>query len=552
MKGTLKAHPALPGAALAGAALVAMSLWTGCFEGTTGGSETTNGLSGRILDGEGRPAGIVEVTLVPEAHRAPEGGPEGLLRTRSDAQGNYRFRKLEPGAYNLEAGDSSRGLKLLHRGIRIGNRPDSQAVLDASLAPSGTLRIPFADRRLPQGAIAWIPGTTWQARVQVGEASMLDLPRLPAGPVPEVRVSAPDSAGGSYVLADSLTVEPGGITDVPALAAWGHRKTLRLNLQGLPADSLGGHPVLLRLHAGNFDFSEAGPGGEDLRIAGPDGVPLNHQIQHWDAAAREAALWVRLDSPSSVSGDTSLTLHWGRGDALDPSSGPATFDSTRGFSSVWPLRGSDSSGLQDATGRFPLSPLPGDSSVADPGPAGSGRRFSGTGGLTASMPRGFGGNASFTVSFWTRFEAAPRRQTLVRFGLATPLRGFHLLIRPDTTAQFGPFDSTPDATPSPAQNHFPVKAFLNRWVHVASVYNASTGTVTAYIDSKVMATNSLPALDVDAAAGVRLAVPLPGANETGLHGSLADVRFVARAVGAAWIKAEYETAREGGALLELR
>lgn len=534
------------------APLFAMALWTGCFEGSTGGSETTNGLSGRILNGDGGPAGSAEVTLVPQGFRPPEGGADTLPRTRTDGQGRYRFGSLEPGSYSLEAGDSARGLKLLLRGIRIEHRPANTATLDGRLSASGTLRIPFADRHLPSGAVAWIPGTTWQARVLVGEASMLDLPRLPAGLIPEIKVTVPDSAGGTYILATGLVVGPGGVTDVPYLAAWARQKALRLDLRGLPADSLTGHPALLRLHAGNFDFSQAGPAGEDLRIAGPGGVALRHQVQHWDASAREASVWVRLDDPSGIPGDSSLSLHWSRGDALDRSSGPATFDSALGFASVWHLHGAGAPGLQDAAGAAHLAPLPGDSSVVVAGPAGGGRRFAGAGGLWAPMPRGFGGNASFTVSFWTRFEAASRRQTLARFGLSTPLRGFHLLIRPDTTAQFGPFDSTPDATPSAAQNHFPVKDLLDRWVHVASVYDASAGKVTAYVNGEIKAVNSLSVLDVDAAAGIRLAAPLTGSNETGLHGSLAGVRFMNRPVGAAWIKAEYESAREGGALLELR
>lgn len=538
--------PIAMGLALAAAFLAA------CFEGTTGGSETTNGLSGVIRDGEGRPAASAEVALVPEAFRPIDGGAGDLPRTRTDAEGRYRFGKIDPGTYNLEARDSARGLKLLLRGVRIGKDPGSTAIADGALATSGILRIPFADRNLPPGAVAWIPGTTWQARVEVGEAAFLELPRLPAGAVPSILVAVADPSGG-YVLARDLEVRAGGVTDVPPLLAWARSQALRLDLKGLPPDSLAGHPALLRLHAGNFDFSQAGPGGVDLRIAGPGGAALRHQVQHWDSVAREAAVWVRLDAPSGNPGDTSISLHWGRVDASDRSSGSAVFDSARGFASVWHLRGAGAAGLRDATGRTHLTPLPGDSSAPVAGPAGSGRRFAGTGGLESRMPAGFGGNASFTVSFWTRFQAdSARRQTLMRFGLPMPMRGFHFLIRRDTTAQIGPWDSSPDASPSAAQNHFPVKAFLDQWVHVASVYDAAAGTVTTYLNGALMASNNLPALDVDVAAGVRVAVPLSGSNETGLHGSLAEVRFVSRPLGAAWIKAEYESTREGGALLELR
>ena len=53
--------------------------------------------------------------------------------------------------------------------------------------------------------------------------------------------------------------------------------------------------VLLRLHAGNFNFAAAREDGADLRIVtGDNKTVLNHQIEKWDALMNEAFVWVKV------------------------------------------------------------------------------------------------------------------------------------------------------------------------------------------------------------------------------------------------------------------
>lgn len=93
-------------------------------------------------------------------------------------------------------------------------------------------------------------------------------------------------------------------------------------------------PVLLRLNKEWFDFSQARPKGEDLRITSEGGLVLAHQVEYWDASKGEAAVWVRIPS---IRGDAKQAIHlrWGHPSVEDGSSGSAVFNGDNGYLSVW-------------------------------------------------------------------------------------------------------------------------------------------------------------------------------------------------------------------------
>ena len=93
-------------------------------------------------------------------------------------------------------------------------------------------------------------------------------------------------------------------------------------------------PVLVRLSQDWFPFSEAKTQGEDIRFATSRGVPLAYQIDQWDAAAGSACIWVRVPV---IKGNAhqALKIYWGKADAESESSGPAVFNRSNGYLSVW-------------------------------------------------------------------------------------------------------------------------------------------------------------------------------------------------------------------------
>lgn len=103
----------------------------------------------------------------------------------------------------------------------------------------------------------------------------------------------------------------------------------------LPADAtLVSFPVLVRLNGDFFDFSQSLPHGEDLRFSDESGQPLTYQIEHWDAAREEAAIWVRIPTIRG-NAQQKIHLHWGNADAPTESNGRGVFDASNGYLSVW-------------------------------------------------------------------------------------------------------------------------------------------------------------------------------------------------------------------------
>ncbi len=95
-----------------------------------------------------------------------------------------------------------------------------------------------------------------------------------------------------------------------------------------------GFPLLVRLNKESFNFAEAKSDGADIRFSSSDGAALPYQVEAWDAAKGEAAVWVRV--PAIRGNDRQeIKLHWGKADAASESSGAALFNETNDFVSVW-------------------------------------------------------------------------------------------------------------------------------------------------------------------------------------------------------------------------
>ena len=81
-------------------------------------------------------------------------------------------------------------------------------------------------------------------------------------------------------------------------AEWKFRKKVTLDttsLVGEAADVAENVPVAVRLHSGNFLFTDAKPDGSDIRfVAGDDKTPLKHHVEMFDVANQLAILWVQV------------------------------------------------------------------------------------------------------------------------------------------------------------------------------------------------------------------------------------------------------------------
>lgn len=323
-------------------ALVAGALLAGCFRdgAVDGGTETETTLAGRVTDSLGRPAAEAEVVLLPRDFNPvrPSSVP---ARRVTDREGRYTFADIQAGEYNIQV-DGSGTQAALIRGIHVEPPPTAHdstvKVMDGVLRPSGRILIPWEILPYENGWV-YLPGTTVSARLLPagGNEEGFLLTGVPAGAYAELRATSGETLGEN-LLDDSLVIDPGETAVSPPYAAWSHSRRLVLAVSeaGL-AGEVTGYPLLLRLDASNFDFSQAAPDGSDIRFTGMGGRPLPYQIERWDAAARRAEVWIRADTLRGDGRDQVLGFHFGRAGAATRSDGSAVFGAAEGFAGAWHL-----------------------------------------------------------------------------------------------------------------------------------------------------------------------------------------------------------------------
>ncbi|MCX6872983.1 MAG: DUF2341 domain-containing protein [Verrucomicrobia bacterium] len=282
-------------------------------------------------------------------------------------------------------------------------------------------------------------------------------------------------------------------------------------------------PLLVRLTKDSLDFSQVKTGGADLRFATTTGMPLAYEIEQWDAAAKTAAIWVRIPA---ITGNArqEIKMYWGKADAVSESNGPSVFNSTNGYCSVMHMNGN----VLDATGS--TSPV---NNGATPTTAviGSTTWNLHNSSINASSITNFpsGDNPSSSGEVWIR-----ARQ--INSGWSMPLAwgnqnayGWNTWIM-----QIG-FWGSPTVLPAPLTCRGPASASgatalaAQQWYHV--VYTSSNGTGKLYVNG---------ALDATASGGT-ISITNPQAMYLGGDDLDVDEARVSSVVRSAnWVKMEYE------------
>ncbi|MBL8811062.1 MAG: zinc-dependent peptidase, partial [Planctomycetaceae bacterium] len=167
-------------------------------------------------------------------------------------------------------------------------------------------------------------------------------------------------------------------------------------------------PVLIRLVADSFDFSQAARDGADIRFATESDEPLSYQIEEWNAEKGVACIWVRMPLIRGNSRQP-FRLYWGNSAAKSESDGRAVFNESNGYITVWHL---------DETAHDVAGSLSGNDTgtTAVPGVIGAARRFDQGKGISAgesidSLPTG---SSSHSTEVW--FRPARTNATLIGWG----------------------------------------------------------------------------------------------------------------------------------------
>jgi hypothetical protein len=315
-------------------------------------------VTGIVLDSSGFPASGALVRAFPvdfDPVSDPRRDSIARFRDTTDALGAFGIKGLDTGACNLFIERPADGTRLLIRGVRL-TRGTTAVSGDHRLKAPGALRLTVPDSLRHDYAYLYLPGTPIYSYVDIsGETAPTLLDSVPAGEAPGIAYAAENREGPGLTLSSPVQVQPGDTVPVDAFAAWIHMRRIFVVTSGLGlTGSVSDFPLLIRLDASNFRFSEARTDGRDLRFADPDGAPLAYEIESWDAAAQRAAVWVRMDTVRAASDARFIRMYWGNASPAlaDASDGAAVFRAEAGYRGVWHLSQGGGDGLgnyRDAT-----------------------------------------------------------------------------------------------------------------------------------------------------------------------------------------------------------
>ncbi len=273
-------------------------------------------------------------------------------------------------------------------------------------------------------------------------------------------------------------------------------------------------PVLVRLDKDWFRVNEAKLKGEDLRFASSTGLPLAYQIDHWDAAAGTAAIWVRIPA---ITGNArqEITLYWGKSDASSESDGAAVFNKSNGYLSVWHMDET----LRDEAGTVTVQDA---GTTAAPGMIGPSRHFTGGrgmngGGKIRTYPFA---STSHTTEAW--FKADKFNSSLIRWGRGN-IVNLRLL---STPAHF----AITNCWGSPIQQAASVME-KNQWIHVAYTFSLQGWMI--YVNGRA----DMPAVWNNIQ---EIATPVELQIGDGFAGDLDEIRVSNVVRSADWMKLQYE------------
>ncbi len=125
------------------------------------------------------------------------------------------------------------------------------------------------------------------------------------------------------------------VTSVPDAGAWwdakwSYRMKIQFDATAKGADikeNLTDVPILVRLHTGNFKFSNAKSDGADLRLIGADDKsPLKYHIEKFDPKEEIALVWVKVPRISGGAAQDFIYLYYGNSSAPDGQDSGGTYD----------------------------------------------------------------------------------------------------------------------------------------------------------------------------------------------------------------------------------
>lgn len=411
--------------------IIGIALPFQCTQPTVAGnssSETTNGyIVGSLVKTDGSPATHTRIRLIPGNYNPIVNGPlpDSLINT-TDSSGEFKFHVQGGEKFNIEGVQNYSGERVFISDVMV-NKNDTFTVPRNMIQKPGSVKVFLPSLSTSHSGYLYCPGTTIWASVTNGSA-MID--SVPAGSIPVLQYVDKTDNTLNRVVKEGICVTSANTTSVIDNNVWNYSRNLYFNTT-LSGAAVSGNvysfPVLIRLSAQNFDFTQAKSSGEDLRFIKANGSPLPYEIERWKSDARQAEIWVKVDTIYGNDSTHYITMLWGDSVSTGSSNGSAVFDTTNGFAAVWHL-GDDCS---DATAENHGGTNFGATSAA--GMIGGAKRFNGKEHI--EVPGLLGETQSITLSAWVSLDSTiGLGQEIISLGDAVVLRADQEL--PNATAGF--------------------------------------------------------------------------------------------------------------------
>jgi len=528
-----------------------------------GGSETGNGFFAVIKHADGTPAAGCTVRVRKADYVS---SVSALSKKRvmtadiiTDSQGRFSINpgEMDTGSYHIEVINTGEnplqsGAILLKVAVQMHkNSPDTAVNLGTeTLLPFASLLGEIdggevSNRRL----FVQIRGL--ERLAEVAEDRTFSFHNLPAG-THHIRIV--DGASIPVREVQNVQVSPGDTTAVKITGSSNFSKNIQINTSdaGLSSsDIIENFPLLIRLAAPAFDFSEANGAGNDIRFHKLNGESLPYEIEKWDSLSGEAAIWVLVDTVWGGRTDQFIVMSWGAPGASSLSNGAAVFNTDFGFSGVWHFNEDPSAGSNAIRNRTAneFHGTASSSMTSVSGVAGEALYFNGTGDfIDAGMLEL---DENYTLSCWVKIERGPNVNW--RFIMKEPsytlwydtrwdgggFRAEHFTYN-DASDEWlwrGVYQDTRDSLPNRS-------AELDVWYHIASTYDGDK--IRLFINGDA----------VDSTLHIA-EKPLPseepllfgGRLEEFFKGTMDEVRIENTARSAQWIRFSYETQRIGSTVV---
>ena len=266
---------------------------------------------------------------------------------------------------------------------------------------------------------------------------------------------------------------------------WKQRKQIQFDASSKGADiqeSLTDVPVLVRLHTGNFKFSNAKADGSDIRfVSADDKSPLKYHIEKFDPKEEIALIWVKVPRITGGSKQDSIWMYYGNPSAPDGQDAGGTYDVNQ--VAVYHLR--EQEGLPKDATAYGNHAAGFTGKLGIPSAVGSGAQFGRATGAQMTIARSpsLSFVKGFTFSAWVRLNQSAGSSQLFSWedGIQAIIIGID---NRNAYCTLGYGKGHDAATPKTAA------LTPDRWQHLAVTVDPDK-RITLYVDGKEASTGNL-------------------------------------------------------------